>query len=391
MNRFSLQQVNRLLLYKQHLADDSRVNDIVRIAADISGLHAIGIQEPYIALFVRTRDFSREQLDTELYQKRTFAKIRCMRGTLYILPKAQIPIAFSATKALVEKLSVGFLEFRGVSPGKYERISQLVLKVLRGREMTMAQIKRELGIALTLSALLNLMCDRGLLVRIQSAKDWRSRNYRYALFAEYLPDVDLTAFNEAEAMDLLVKQYLSSFGPGMEEDIVWWIGITKAKVRQVLSNIAGEMTQIQINGLEGDFLILRSDLELIKNLKTNSKYVVNLLPNLDPYLMGYKKRTRYLNNEHYDRIFDRGRNVTSTILVNGRISGVWDFSRDDVQAMKLHLFEKVDDDMLQLISLKAKQLGKFLSGKNITINMIPNMASLIERTAGGFMSPLREK
>jgi hypothetical protein len=36
-------------------------------------------------------------------------------------------------------------------------------------------------------------------------------------------------------------------------------------------------------------------------------------------------------------------------------------------------------------------MGKFLSGKNTGVKVIPEMVSLKERTAGGFMSPLREK
>lgn len=391
MYNFTLEQVNHFLLCKQHLADDSKSNDIVQISKDISGLHGTGIQEPYIALFTRTRNFTREQLDNELYKKRTLVKIRCMRGTLYILHRELVPVAFSATKAAVEKLSVGFMEYRGISSTEYERISQLVLKTLQGREMTMVQIKKELGISLTLSALLNLMCDRGLLVRIQSAKDWQNRNYRYAVFTEYLNGVDLNIYSQEEAMTLLVKQYLCSFGPVTVEDIVWWIGTTKMKIRQALDNIAGEVAAIKIKDLEGEFLLLKSDLARIENLSMIDKPVINLLPDLDPYLMGYKKRERYLDSNYYDRIFDRSGNVTSTILVNGKVRGVWDFSRDKEPQMKIYLFEKENDEVLQLVIGQAERLGKFMSGANVAVKKIPEMVSLKERTAGGFMSPLRER
>lgn len=391
MNKFTLEQINRFLLYKQHLAVDSRTNDIVRIAADISGLHGTGIQEPYIALFTRSKNFTPEQLDRELYERKTLAKIRCMRGTLYILPKELVPPTFAATRTMFDKLSLRFMEFHGISRDEYNRISHLILSALQGKAMTVAQIKKELGILFNLSAVLNLMCDRGLLARVQSAKDWTARNYKYAVFAEYYPDIDLSTYSEEEAMVLVVKQYLSSFGPAMEEDIAWWIGATKTKVRQALEKIAGEVAQIQIDGMTGEFLLLRSDLAGIKNMRPLAKPNINLLPDLDPYLMGYKRRERYLNCDHYYRIFDRSGNATSTVLVNGRIVGVWDFSRDDDQVMRLHFFTMPDNEIKKLITDSAHSLGKFLSGKDVTVKIVPTMVSLKERNVGGFMSPLREK
>ena len=101
MTSINLSQVNHFVLHKQHLTDDSRIDDIVQITGDISGLHATGTREPYLALFARTRNFTREQLDNELYVKRSLGKIRCMRGTLYILTTEMLPVAYAATKALV--------------------------------------------------------------------------------------------------------------------------------------------------------------------------------------------------------------------------------------------------------------------------------------------------
>jgi len=87
------------------LTDDSRIDDILQIVRDISGLHATSPTMPYLSLFARTLDFAEEQLDEELYIKRNLAKIRCMRKTVYILPKEMILTAYSATKKMVELTS----------------------------------------------------------------------------------------------------------------------------------------------------------------------------------------------------------------------------------------------------------------------------------------------
>jgi len=103
MKGINLNEINRFVLRKQHLADDSRIDDVVQIVRDVCGLHATGSTVPYLSLFARTRNFVKESLDEELYVKRNLGKIRCMRGTLYILTKEMIPTAYVATRKIVGK------------------------------------------------------------------------------------------------------------------------------------------------------------------------------------------------------------------------------------------------------------------------------------------------
>lgn len=62
-----LSSVNRYLAQRQHLAEESGTTDIVQIARDICGLHATNPTTPYMSLFARARDFTRDKLDNELY------------------------------------------------------------------------------------------------------------------------------------------------------------------------------------------------------------------------------------------------------------------------------------------------------------------------------------
>jgi len=102
MTGINLDLVNRFVLHKQHLADDSKTDDIVRIVKDVSGLHATSPRTPYLSLFSRAENFRRDMLDEELYVKGRLGKVRCMRKTVYILRKALVPMALSATRMMVE-------------------------------------------------------------------------------------------------------------------------------------------------------------------------------------------------------------------------------------------------------------------------------------------------
>ena len=381
MKNINLNWINRFVLWKQHLTDDSRIDDVVQIVKDVGGLHATGSKVPYLSLFARTRNFVKESLDEELYVKRNLGKIRCMRGTLYILTKEMIPIAYAATRKTNEKLSKRYAEFRGVSYEKYEEFSKSILDVLKGKEMTAAEIQKTLKTQLDVSAILYLMCDQGFVIR--------SRPRKYSLFHEYFPNMDLTKMNEREARILLVQHYLSSFGPATENDIAWWTGLGKTRVQEALNKIQKKTVRVEISNVKGNFIMLRSDENLIKTQAPSKRRTVNLLPSLDPYLMGYKKRERYLNHKHYDRVFDRSGNVTSTILLDGRVVGVWDFTEDLEPLVKLFLLEEVEGSMLKQIYLKAQKIGRFIADKEVQIRECNSMVPLTRRTAGGVMSPLK--
>jgi len=94
--------------------------------------------------------------------------------------------------------------------------------------------------------------------------------------------------------------------------------------------------------------MLSSDLKPLQSLKLE-KHVVNLLPTLDPYLMGYKDRERYLNPEYYNNVFDRSGNATSTILLNGEVIGVWDIGEKAEPLIKLFLFKEVERRVLEKV------------------------------------------
>jgi len=123
--------VNRFVLHKQHLADDSKTDDIVGTVKDVSGLHATSPRTPYLSLFSRAENFRRDRLDEELYVKRRLGEVRCMRKTVYILRKALVPVALSATRMMVELTSECYSRYLGVTETEYSETSKLVLRVLK--------------------------------------------------------------------------------------------------------------------------------------------------------------------------------------------------------------------------------------------------------------------
>ena len=177
-----------------------------------------------------------------------------------------------------------------------------------------------------------------------------------------------------------------NFGPVTESDIVWWTGFTKGQVKKTLIKRDIELTKIEVTGLSSQYYLFTSQLERLKSGGPSPQKTVNLLPYLDPYLMGYRERKRYLDPEKFSFIYDRSGNATATILCDGKIFGVWDI---DVSRLKYFLFSNVTDNVRNQIHVQAEKLGRFIIGKKPAISECKKMLPLTERTAGGFMSPLR--
>jgi len=389
IEKFALDRVNRFVLEKQHLTEDSKINDIYQIARDICGLHATHPMTSYLSLFIRNRKFKREDLDEVLYEKRRLGKVRYARKTVYVIPKERISEVFSATRGMLEQRFGPYLEYLGMTKNDFEEASRSILEVLKGKGMTVKEIKKELQVDLNISAIANLMCDRDLLIRGKPATGWKSSIHTYYPFHEYFPGIDLNEVDEVDAKKSMVKQYVASFGPVTVTDASWWIGFTKTEVKHILKDLKDDMTSLEISGIEGEYVLLASDKKRLESTSIPEEPLVNFMPLLDPYLMGYKERNRYMAQENYTKVFDRSGNVTSTILKDGRIVGVWDFDEKQEPTVKIHLFEKVKSVVLKEISSEAKKIGKFISGKEVQIKQCRSMVPLTERTMGGFMSPLK--
>jgi hypothetical protein len=387
MERISLDKVNFFVLKKQHLADGQKIGDVVEVAKDIGGLHGTSATGPYLSLLARSKSFVRDNLAVEMSKKKSLARIRYVRNTVYILPKEFIPLAYAATSQMAELTSERFSKYLGITPTHYARISNKILKILRGRGLTTREIKQKLRTATNIAPIVNLMCDKGLLVRSLPREGWKSTQHTYFLFKDYYPDLDLTAYDEKEARGEVVKRYILSFGPVSERDIAWWTGFPKTQVKEILKDFGDEVSYVEIPELEGDYIIHSSEQESLQSLASPEHSVVNILPSLDSYIMGYKDRERYRSPKHDKMIFDRSGNATSTILVDGRIIGIWDLEEPVVKIFYLTAVEK---NVRKKIRSKVSDVGKFIAEKPVQVKVCDSMVPLPKRTAGSFMSPLKD-
>ena len=389
MDNFSTEQVNHFILQKQHLTEDSKTEDMLKITQDIGGLHCTMQTTPYLSLFSRSKVFSKEKLDLEAYEKHNIGKIRCIRKTVFLHKKDNIPWMINATKKQHSKRHEDYLAHLGVSEEKYQEIVKDILRVLEGRNLSVSEIKKELDSKENISAMVNLACDKFKLIRSRPVKSWRDRRYTYSSFEEYFPNMDITTISEEESRKKLVKYYIECFGPVSENDIVWWTGLNKTETRAVLEELHEEITQTYVGETNKNLFISKSDLKALNNTSLPKNETVNILPDLDSYLMGYKERERYVKQEWYNHIFDRSGNATTTILINGRVVGIWDFISSKESKIKYFIFKKLSEEVHRAIKLQLKEIGQFIFDEEVKLLKCSSMNPLKTRVPGEVQTPLK--
>ncbi|MBU0493801.1 MAG: winged helix DNA-binding domain-containing protein, partial [Chloroflexi bacterium] len=342
------------------------------------------------SLWARVPGFQREMLDDALYEQRTLAKVLCMRMTLHLVPSDEAPFFVQIGRNLSERRTPprfrggGLLVYAGLCQEEeasvlLEVLYRRVLDVLADRgpatlpeispavpELT-AKIQHSEGKAYEGefsigTRLMGEWCARGLLIRTRPRGTWRSNLYEYAAFSDWLPDTDLSSVTLQDAQAWLVRRYLAAFGPATLDDVQWWTGLTKTETRNALKPLGPELAEVSIAGL-GDaqaYLMLTDDAERLSDFTPPGEPFVFFLPALDPYIMGYKDRRRFLDPAHNDKVFDRAGNAVPTVWANGRVVGVWN-QRDDGSVV-YGLFEPVSEPEQALLDAEARRLEGFLGG-----------------------------
>ena len=387
MKSYSKEDINQLILYKQHLSYTSKIDDIIQIVKNLCGLQATGTFEPYVYLFSRKNHFQKDELEKELYETKTLLKIRGMRNTLFIVAKEDAPFINKATYNLKENRFDGFFTHSDFTRKEYNELESKILQVLNNNSLIASDIKKRINSERNVSIIISLMCDKLLLVREKPPKGWKDRRNRYTLMKNNFSDLNFEDLEENGAIQNLIRRYITAYGPVTEQDISWWAGLSKTKTSSAIENIQSQVEKITCS--DDIYYANKSDIEFLKKSSIPKLPAINLLANLDPYLMGYKNRKRIIKEEIYEFVFDRSGNATTTILLNGEVIGIWDFHTKPDPTVKFLLFEKTTKEIKNEIMTQVKQIGEFILEQDVKIKECSNPELLTKKSAGTFMRPLK--
>ncbi|PRY13517.1 winged helix DNA-binding protein [Kineococcus rhizosphaerae] len=348
----------------------------------VTVLHATEPATVHLSCWARVPGLAVADVERALYADRTLVKQLAMRRTLFVVPRDLLPavlpsasarVAATERAAVVKDVVTAGLAVDGnawLDAGRAQVIDLLGrhpagLPAQAVREAVPAidvKVSVRPGSQWSASRVLTHLGLTGDVVRGANSGHWRVSRPAWTLTRDWIdPPVPWSA---ADGYREVVRRWLWSFGPGTEDDLVWWLGATKGVVRTALAGLGAVAVRLD-DGSTG--WLLPEDEEVV----ADPGPWVALLPVLDPTVMGWKERGFHLG-PHRERLFDRNGNAGTTVWVDGRVVGCW--VQDAAGVVHLRLLERVGARARRALSAEAERLTAWLGGVKVgTVYSSPAM------------------
>jgi Winged helix DNA-binding domain len=368
----------RARLARRHFLTAETTFDVPAITAAMLGIHATDPATPYLSLAARIPGFAAEDLDRELYDRRSVVKHLAMRRTLWLVraddlcaiqPGASDRVADNERRRLVadvEKAGVatngdawldrageavlGYLADNGPASAAEVR---LALPELNGT-YDPAPGKRWGGETPLAPRVFTVLSVRGDIVRGPNDGAWTVSRPRWVTTEDWL-GVRPDGMPAEKARAELVSRWLRVFGPATVADVKWWFGMTLTAARQALRDVGA--AEVDLGGMPG--VVLPDDLETQPDVGPSSA----LLPGLDVTTMGWVDRDWYVG-PYRTSVFDKNGNAGPTAWWKGRVVGGW--CQDVDGRVQLQLLDDPGRDGRKALLHKASELTSWLDGTRIS-------------------------
>jgi len=365
------------LASRHRIRAGGRAGTVEEAAAAMVALHGTEPASVYLSAFARVGRLTVADVDRALYGDRALVKQLAMRRTLFVFPRATLPVALAGASARVaaEERRVILRDVAKVGlhddgPAWLDAAADAVLAALAGgRSATMSELRDELpllGGSMThgegrswagrspfAPRILTLMSARGLIVRGDNRGTWRTSRPSWIRMEDWL-GAPVPVVDAGGAHDELVRHWLATFGPGTDRDLQWWLGSTLGAVRRSLGSIGA--VEVDLDGARG--YVLADDVEPVDAVDPWAA----LLPVLDPTTMGWQERAWYLG-DHRAELFDSAGNAGATAWWDGRIVGGWHQS-DDGEVV-VEALEDIGADARAALHVEADRLTAWLAGVRV--------------------------
>lgn len=365
----------RARLARRHgIAPPHRLADPVAATRAMTVLHATEPATVVLSLVARVDGLTVADVEQALYADRVLVKQLAMRRTLFVFPRDLLPAAWGSASARVAgterrrmttevarhpELAAGWPDPAAWLDDARSRVLAAVDSEPDG--LLAAQLRPVLpeldapvavapGSTWGLSRVVTHLGLTADVVRGVNTGPWWISRPRWTSMRHWLgePAVPLP---ERDGWAALVRGWLAGFGPGVEADLVWWLGATKSVVRTALADVGAVPVDLE-GGATG--WLLADDLDPAPEVEPWAA----LLPVLDPTVMGWKERAFYLG-AHAAALFDRTGNAGTTAWWDGRVVGCW--VQDPDGAVVVDLREDVGADARVALTAEAERLSAWLA------------------------------
>lgn len=259
-----------------------------------------------------------------------------MRGGMsYLEPRDLLPALLACTGEAPDKTLTRVAKWSELTEAETLAFADRIEELMTGRPpLTVREIRERLGADIAggkaaLQMTVALLGRTGRIVRSEVRGSWRSDNYAYARWTDWL-GAPLDEIAPDAARVELARRYLRALGPASTNDLKWWTGWTKRDTVAALTALGVEIVPVSLDGV--DAWVAADELDRLTGIDPEEGRGVRLLPVWDAYFMAYATspagRVRQVAEDDYVRVYDKAGNGTSTVIVDGVAAGVWELDED---------------------------------------------------------------
>jgi hypothetical protein len=308
-------ELNRGLLARQLLLERAKT-PLPRALERIGGIQAQYAPSMYIGLWSRLESFERDQLTRALARK-TVVQGTLMRTTIHLVSKRDYwPFVVGIRRRRREH----WVKAHKTDRRKIQAAVRKAKPLFSNGPLTQSELDGILEADAATRNGVGLFLD---LVRVPPSGTWeRRRADIYALAEDWVGPEQVS---EREGIEVLVRRYLSGFGPARPDDIASWAGVSKTDITGVLEGI--ELRRFQDE--QGKELV---DLPRLPLPAEDTAAPVRFLPVWDATLLVHARRTQILPERYRSRVFNvRTPHSVNAFLVDGQVAGTWRYEKGRVQ------------------------------------------------------------
>ena len=374
-----ISHLNAWRMQRQFLNRPFGSKNIVDLIRSIGWIYSPGCSTPYLSLWARMSPFRAEDLNRLVFDDHKLLQLETLRGCTMLVPRDQANIALRIRTRTFTELSKQARQQMPITDAEMEKLKAAILKSLHSGPKTAEQLQqmlppdlirdfgadlKRIGLTNSLSLGINLLKEEGKVLKQQSKRRLDIMDYSFVLTSSILPEADPFSLRLEEACAQLADQYFKAEAPARAKDFAWWAGINVTDAIRGGGEIKPKLVPVSVEGTADEFLISESELDDFFAFEPQD-FVINFIPYRDTYLKGQREiLNRFISSEHADKPFSRWKgklinDPLATIIVNGRVVGVWEWSEDG-DDIDLLLFDSIAKSAVRAIHKRASELAGFI-------------------------------
>lgn len=319
--------VRALRLARGYLDQRAPRGDLVRVVSEVCGLHAQVASAAELQAWARVEDVRPDDVREALWERRSLVRTWLMRGTLHLVPAADLPVYVAALSTNDRWWKGAFLRYVDLTAEELRAALEAIRASLGARPLTRERLAVKVGERMGERVADRLRSNWGELLKPAAFHGFLCSGPPRGQQVTFVrPERWLGGWEEhdpARAIEEVLRRFLRAYGPATRESFARWWGDRPAPAGRVLEAIAGETIEVDVEGTPGR--VLAGDDQALEGAAPTGS--VRLLPGFDPYVMGFHPREHLVPPEHSARVFRQAGWVTPTLLVDGRVEGVWGLDR----------------------------------------------------------------